>query len=204
MCFLNVATLNVRGINSNVFRQQKIDYLLNTNSDILCTQELRLTTDEDVKNVCDMWYKGKSVISIGENSADGVGIFFNTQEVNIIRRRDIIPGRLLMIDCFYRKDKYRIINVYTSPERTKKKQLFKRLRELLSVGYNIILCEDFNTVISENDRHSAVPFTLTSEGKVLKEICEEFKLIDVYRSLNPSGFDFTRFDAKTKTRIDRM
>ena len=72
MCFLNVATLNVRGIKSNAFRQQKVNYLLKTNFDVLCAQELRLTTDDDIKDVCDMWIKGKCIISIGENNADGI------------------------------------------------------------------------------------------------------------------------------------
>uniref|UniRef100_A0A3Q1HXX2 Endonuclease/exonuclease/phosphatase domain-containing protein n=1 Tax=Anabas testudineus TaxID=64144 RepID=A0A3Q1HXX2_ANATE len=105
--------------------------------------------------------------------ADGVGIFFKTHDVEIIRRRDVIPGRLLMVDCFYKGDKYRIVNVYTSPTRTQKMQLFKRMKELLSVGYNLILCGDFNTVTEENDRCSSVSFKLTREGKLLKETCHD-------------------------------
>uniref|UniRef100_A0A672Y4V7 Endonuclease/exonuclease/phosphatase domain-containing protein n=1 Tax=Sphaeramia orbicularis TaxID=375764 RepID=A0A672Y4V7_9TELE len=139
-----------------------------------------------------MWTKGKCIISIGEDKADGVGIFFRTHDIVIIRRRDIIPGRLLMIDCLYQGDKYRIINVYTAPEARKKTKLFKRLRELLMVGYKVILSGDFNTVTAENDRYSTAPFRLTTEGKHLKLINEEAKLIDTCRSINPFGLEFTR------------
>ncbi len=38
-----------------------------------------------------LWKNGRSEISIGENKADGVGIFFKNHDVDIIRRRDIIP-----------------------------------------------------------------------------------------------------------------
>ncbi|KAL7402751.1 hypothetical protein ABVT39_019514 [Epinephelus coioides] len=92
------------------------------NTDVECSGDV-YDEDDDDEDEHSYESASKSVISIGESSADGVGIFLNTQEVNIIRRRDIISG------------------------------------------YNTILCRDFNTVTSENDRHSAVPFTLTSEVK---------------------------------------
>lgn len=98
------------------------------------------------------------MISIGESRAESVGIFFKSHDVEIYRRRDLIPGRLLMLDCFYQGCKYRLIIVYTAPESSKKMQLFKSLRQLLCVGYNIILCGDFNVVTEANDRISNLTF----------------------------------------------
>ena len=51
---------------------------------------------------------------------------------------------------------------------------------------------------------SAAVFRLSPEGQLLKEICEEEKLTDVFRAVNSSGTDFTRFDSKTKTCSDDM
>ena len=49
-------------------------------------------------------------------------------------------GRVvLMVDCFYKNEKYRLINIYTAPEAKNKLQLFRKLRELLTVGYKSIL-----------------------------------------------------------------
>lgn len=110
-----------------------------------------------------------------------------------------------MVDCILHMQKFRIINVYTAPSRVKKVQLFKKLRELLCVGFNIILCGDFNTVTDAKDRiaNSHLKY-LNPEGKLLTSVCNDAKLGDVFRSLNPDSIGFTRFDGKTKTRIDRI
>uniref|UniRef100_A0A3P9DFD0 Histone H4 n=1 Tax=Maylandia zebra TaxID=106582 RepID=A0A3P9DFD0_9CICH len=77
---------------------------------------------EDIEELIKLWGPSHSVVSIGEDSADGVGFFFKNTHVNIIKKRDIIPGRLLLVDCHYGGQKFRLINVYTAPERTKKMQ----------------------------------------------------------------------------------
>ena len=35
-------------------------------------------------------------------------------------KREIIPGKLLMFDCFYQGEKCHLINVYTAPEAPQK------------------------------------------------------------------------------------
>uniref|UniRef100_A0A3Q3WQ38 Endonuclease/exonuclease/phosphatase domain-containing protein n=1 Tax=Mola mola TaxID=94237 RepID=A0A3Q3WQ38_MOLML len=92
--------------------------------------------------------------------ADRVGIFFENHDVTIAKRRDIIPGRLLLIDYLYLGHKFRFINVYTAPERTKKMQLFKKLREIVNVAFNLILWGDFNTVTEDQDRIAVTPFQI--------------------------------------------
>lgn len=57
MSFLNIATWNAQGIQSDIFRHQKINYLLN--ADFICVQELRLNTNDDVNDVENLWNKGK-------------------------------------------------------------------------------------------------------------------------------------------------
>lgn len=72
------------------------------------------------------------------------------------------------------------------------------------MGYKTIMCGDFNMVTDANDRYSHNTFKLSKEGKLLHDLCSETKLLDSCRSINPHGFEFTRFDSKTKTRIDRI
>lgn len=199
-----IVTSNVRGIQLLKNRKDKLNKLAALSADILFLQELRINELDEVKKVKEFWKIGTAIISIGIDKADGVGIFFNTNDVNIIKKRDIIPGRLLVVDCKIKESKIRLINVYTSSDRSKKIQLFKRLPELLCGGQNIILAGDFNTVTDNKDREASTAFKLSKEGKLLKEICEEFRVQDVFRALHPDDFGFTRFDYKTKTRIDRI
>ena len=132
-------------------RQSKMNSLHNTRYDIICAQELRLSAHTDVVDVANMWVKGTSIISIGIDRADGVGIFFKSK-VEIIKAREVIPGRILLVDCFYLNQKIRIINVYTPPDSATKVRMFKKLYELLTVSFFTFLCGDFNAYTDENDR----------------------------------------------------
>uniref|UniRef100_A0A668TGV0 exodeoxyribonuclease III n=1 Tax=Oreochromis aureus TaxID=47969 RepID=A0A668TGV0_OREAU len=185
MSTLKIITWNVRGLQSERLRKKKVLFLQKLDYDILCLQELRLKTNEDIGELNKLWGPSHSVISIGEDSADGVGFFFKNTHVNIIKKRDIIPGQLLLVDCHYDGQKFRLINVYTAPERTKKMQLLKKMRHLLECGFNTVLCGDFNMVTEENDRIASTTFKESREGKLLTQICKDASLRDLYRILNP-------------------
>ena len=64
-------------------------------------------------------------MSIGLDRPYGVGVFFKSK-TDIIKAREIMPGRILLIDCFYLNVKMRIINVYTPPEAAAKVRIFKK------------------------------------------------------------------------------
>uniref|UniRef100_A0A3Q2WV40 Endonuclease/exonuclease/phosphatase domain-containing protein n=1 Tax=Haplochromis burtoni TaxID=8153 RepID=A0A3Q2WV40_HAPBU len=122
----------------------------------------------------------------------------------MIKSRNIITGRLLLVDCCYYRQKLRFINVYNAPDRTKKMQLLKKMY-LLEIGFNIILCGDFNIVTEATDRISNVEFRESRrESKLLVQICKEAAVRDLYRVLHPHTIHYTRFDSLTKTRIDRF
>uniref|UniRef100_A0AAX7UBY7 Reverse transcriptase domain-containing protein n=1 Tax=Astatotilapia calliptera TaxID=8154 RepID=A0AAX7UBY7_ASTCA len=82
-------------------------------------------------------------------------------------------------------------------------ELWKR-RYLLEIGFNIILCGDFNIVTEATDRISKVEFRELRESKLLVKVCKEAALRDLYRHLHPHTVHYTRFDSLTKTRIDRF
>ena len=126
MSTLSVVSCNLRGIQSLENRRTKLSALHNTRYDIICTQELRLTAQSDVVDVVNFWKKGTSIVSIGFDKADGVGIFFKGK-AEIIRSREIIPGRILLVDCFYLNVKIRLINVYTPSDSATKVRMFKKL-----------------------------------------------------------------------------
>lgn len=82
-------------------------------------------------------------------------------------------------------------------------RLFHKLSELLSIGYPIIVCGDFNTITEPLDNIQGVG-KISRDGVLLKNIGETHKLKDTYRVLNPLGKDFTHFDKNIRTRIDRI
>ena len=179
--------------------------LHNTSYDIICAQELRLTSQADVEDVRARWEKGTSIVSRGCDKADGVAIFFKSN-AEIIKTREIIPGRILLVDCFYLNLKMRIINIYTTQDAATKVRMFKKLYELLLVGFYTVLSGDFNSYTEANDRIPVPtnPRSRNREGDALKKMSESCGVKDVFRVLHPFDVGYTRFDARIKTRIDRI
>ena len=178
--------------------------MLREKLDILCIQETRLSTFKDVAEVQKLWVKGKSFHSIGESKADGIGILFFSENITVIQLREIIPGRLMLVDVFLFGKKIRIINLYTAQDRARKIQLFNKIKTLLCVGFYVIVCGDFNTVTDERDRIAERSSKIGREGNVLKQIMNEYDMHDTFRMVYPDRIDFTRFDRTCKTRIDRI
>lgn len=76
------------------------------------------------------------------------------------------------------------------------------MKQLLEVGFNLIICGNFNIVTEESDRVATTPFKINREGKFLAQVCADASLRDLYRILHPTKTHFTRFDTNVKTRID--
>lgn len=91
------------------------------------------------------------------------------------------------------------LNPVVEQKKEQKKQLLKKLKQLLEVGFNVILCGDFNIVTEERDRIAATPFKATREGKLLAHVCADVSLRDLYRILNP-----LKVHSQGQTRIDRI
>ena len=200
----NIATINLRGIQQASTRQDKLNVLKNVRADIIFTQELRLKTLNDVNRVKECWSHGWSEFSIGGDSADGVGILFNSKNITIQRKRELIPGRLLVLDCILRKQKMRLINVYTAQRDLDKIALFNKLREVLCGGIYTILAGDFNTITDLKDRIPTTNVILNRANKVMKETLDSSDMKDAFRVLHPNAVGYTRFDTRVKTRIDRI
>lgn len=151
---------------------------------------LRLSTKEDVAKVSALWTKVASIISIGTEKADGVGIFFKSH-IEVIKYRE--PGRILLIDCFHRNIKLRVINLYTPPDNKAKVRIFRKLHELLMVKYFIfVVCGNFNAYRDGKDRIPQQSIEMTKEKRA--QMSEECNMKDVFRV----KVDFTRFDKNIK------
>ena len=202
---LSIASINVRSILSHDKRRDKLAVIKNSKADIIFAQELWLQTVDDIENVKRLWSNGHSELSIGPAKADGVAIFFNVADVVIIKRREPVPGRMLVLECLIRNKKVRLINVYASQRATERTQLFNKLGEFLHGQTDVILAGDFNTITEENDRIPAItPFNIGRDGKALLTACNSSQMKDAFKSIHPTGAGFTHFNSRGKRRIDRI
>uniref|UniRef100_A0A3Q4GNW3 Endonuclease/exonuclease/phosphatase domain-containing protein n=1 Tax=Neolamprologus brichardi TaxID=32507 RepID=A0A3Q4GNW3_NEOBR len=72
------------------------------------------------------------------------------------------------------------------------------MKQLLEVGFNLIICGDFNIVTEESDRVATTPFKINREGKFLAQVCADASLRDLYRILHPTKIHFTSFDTNSE------
>lgn len=47
------------------------------------------------------------------------------------------------------------------------------------MGFNLIICGDFNIVTEESDRVATTPFKINREGKFLAQVCADASLRDL-------------------------
>lgn len=142
-----------------------------------------------------MWTKATRIIAIVTDKADGVGIFFKSH-IEVIKYRK--PERILLIDCFNRNIKLRVINLYTPPDNTAKVRIFRKLHDLLMVGYFTVVCGDFNAYTVGKDKIPQQPIQMTKEKRAQIKMSEECDMKNVFRVLHPDKVDFTRFNNNIK------
>ena len=105
-------------------------------------------------------------------------------------------GRFLLIHLILNDTELVLANIYAPRKDSKQEQLF-----FLSYVHNvfikfmvksIILGGDFNTYLNPSlDKAGGTKEETTDTAQFLLNICDEFSLIDIYRSQNPEGRRYT-------------
>ncbi len=172
-------------------------------NDIFLLQECNIPYRSNYKSFEDRWSHGQSVWSgDNKNRSSGVAVLLNGPDFNIQRVQHIIHGRLLCVDVTWNNVKLRIVNVYCPPDLQERLQILDAIQPLLLCSSEVVLGGDFNCLLNKKDKLSNATVKLDSSSEVLKNLTQDFKLIDTFRSINPSLPGFTWSDGKTHSRID--
>ena len=76
-CDLEIVTFNVRGLSDFVKRKDVFNFLRNSKADIICLQELHVTSDSE-KQFRNQW-GGRAWFCSNSSSSGGVGIFIHNR-----------------------------------------------------------------------------------------------------------------------------
>ena len=146
---LKIATLNIRGIQSNKtsIKIEKLLLLQKTHHfDILFLQETHLTNIEYATYITKNW-KGKWFWSFCEHLSKGVGIFISG---NLKYKLDQFTydsqGRVACIYITCQNVKYRLLNIYAPNNPTERKDFIANLEDYLSINRTFIIGGDWNFV----------------------------------------------------------
>ena len=107
----NICTLNVKGLNNKLKRDQLLTYLKQQHVSICLLQETHLPSNNK-HTYGDEWGVKAFVSGTSSNSA-GVCILINpTITHSILKYEDIVPGRLQAIEISIENKNVTILNVY--------------------------------------------------------------------------------------------
>lgn len=203
MSLLSVASLNTRGLNDPIKCLSAFNFLYSENNDISLLQECNIPYKDNYKDFEKRWPYGQSVWSGDNNNrSTGVAILFKGQNFNIQRVQRVIDGRVLCVDLSYYNIHLRVINVYCPVELQERLKLLNVLQPLLVCNREVILGGDFNCLLDKKDKLTTSSVKLDSSSETLKNIINDLRLVDTYRSKHPKSPGYTWSNGRTHSRID--
>ena len=198
---LRLLSLNARGLRDTLKRRKIFNYY-RTRADFVCLQETHSCEKDTI--IWESEWGGNILFSHGETNSRGICVLMPKGSVEGITNiyRDL-NGRILKFDITWKNEIYSICTIY-APNKDSP-AFFEKIREVLtqSDGY-IIVIGDFNLVMDVN--RDRVGSTQNNENslKVVKDVCDEFMLSEIWRAKNNESCYFSWYRSRPKLRASRI
>ena len=211
-------SLNVNGLGDFTKRHKLFDHFLypvnkELKPQIICFQETRLDSsiERTVLNHAqyDMCFAHKDA---GQGASGLITGFDKSLNYCLIEHEhfSLSNSQSLMIKCEINNVPYVIINNYYHPKNYQTEIIF----DLLSANVKfidkadtsrVVICGDFNTILSNTDCQSNVterPFAHRKHSKLLSEFMDTLELSDMFRTFNPELCRYSFFHKGYAARLD--
>ena len=202
---INIATLNVRGLNNKNKRNVIYSWLKNKSYDICFLQETFCTL-RNSDNFSTGW-RGKIFHSCTDSAhSRGVAILINKNlDCDIVSSKSDNGGRIVLVNVVINNIGYTLVNVYAPNTAAERVTFFCQLRQFVNMHAinksRLIIGGDFNCVLNSNDRLSGVTDRSTH---ALTEVLEHFNIIDAWKYFNPENVEFTYIDPSPNMHNSRI
>ena len=208
MEMFNILSLNVRGLRDSKKRREIFRWLkryYNGAKSIIFLQETH-SVQQDVKTWEREW--GSTIImSHGTSNSKGVAILLPIKhDFDIESYNCDNEGRSVTLFIKHEQNEYCFINVYAPTQDHENDQL-KFLDKLqteieTNIAKKIVVGGDFNVCLESIDKSSDSLNSKPSDK--LKQIMEEYDLLDIWRIRNPDMKRYTwrRHNPRTQSRLD--
>lgn len=203
MMALTVCSINVRSVAGAGRCGALMQYLMTVQADILCLQECCLPFRSNYAEWERQWTGGPSFWS-GDcgNRNSGVAVLIRNRGI-LVRHTEVLQdGRALGISFSFAGDLFYLVNVYASPNKQERCDLFVKLQSMAVTRRHFLLVGDFNTSLVAAERSSGA--ALDRSSTLLQHMVKDFKLVDCFRVTNPGvpGFSWFASGGNGKSRID--
>ena len=203
-----IGSLNVRGINRHSKRIAIFNWVKQQNFDLMFLQETYSSTEDE--NLWQSEWGGKTFWSHGSKHSRGVGILvkkgFDIEALSICLDVD---GRYILIKANIQGEPMNVLNLYAPNSEADKSTFFKSVCNILvSNGLDrtdpLIIGGDWNTVLDPSIDKSGGRTLGESISTEMKNLMNEFELIDIWRLKNSNTKRYTYRQKRPliQTRLD--
>ena len=201
---IKIVTLNARGLADTIKRRMVFNYY-RSRADVLCLQETHC--EEDMQPIWTSEWGGKAIFSQGTSAARGVCILLakNIPYRMSSNSRDD-EGRIVAceLENLDEPDKrVTICNIY-APNQDRPAFFVNVMKLVAQMSANLILIGDYNLVLDTDIDRKGSTHNNKKAVIVLKEIIEDFSLVDIWRIRNPEKEMFSWMRAKPKYTASRL
>ena len=202
---LNIFSLNVNGLRNKSTRKSAFSLFKRNKYDIICLQETYIT--ESVKDEWMREWKNGFIYRAGTTQSCGEIILFSDKvnDISVLASSE----RFLAAGFKIKNKQCVVINVYAPNVNADKERFFNQLPDKIK-NFNcedIILCGDFNCVLSNEKDNIAGENHNLDTIKKFNDLVTSCNLYDTWRLLNPENKEYTwsrknRLNGFTARRLD--
>ena len=188
---IKVLSANCRGLKDKFKRYDVLNYLKDSNADIICLQDTHLM--ESVEVEFKKYWDGTYILHGERHNARGVALLFgNNFEYTISHIDKDSEGNMIVTDLKVGEVKIRLLNIY-GPN-TNNEDFYNNIAKVIDANEQdyLIWCGDFNLVLDPQlDSNNYVTVNNPKNRNIVLHLMHEYNLIDIFRHYYPSKKRYT-------------
>jgi exonuclease III len=211
---MNIATINVRGLNDPSKQHKFVSLCQVSEFDIVFVQETHIDTQAKALRFEYIW-GGKIYWAFGTNCSAGVAIMFKPNfDFKLISSRCDTEGRIISVRAEIGDDVYNLVCIYAPVNYKQRPPFLEGLSSYLDSSLLTVLAGDFNCIKDPSiDYWGPNTRYLTHErsmlgSNIIDDMCLNFELLDAYRKKHPTQRSYTcvsqHVSGQSQSRLDRI
>ena len=203
---LNIYSLNINGLRSNVKQVYIKGFISDNDVDILCIQETHIDNFFTAKRIeHTISQSHKYIWSYGHGQSCGTCIIIVNDKINLHTFQTDFDGRFIYADISLFESDFRVCTLYAPNIPGERNDYFDNIKHFLVTSRTLILCGDFNFVVNTKlDKIGGNVETGMFGSKSFNSIAKSHSLIDAFRYRYPDKISTTWSRNNIGCRIDRF
>lgn len=205
MSNFKIATFNTVSLVVRKRKQWLLNLMLREKLDIVCLQETKLASQEQVDVAREFFGRLYDVFTsnaVGRSGGTAVLVRKNAKFTTFSEWERDMDGRVCSVELLHRREMYKVVSIHAPNVQSERKSFFINLRQYLDTPVKTILAGDFNCVLESADCTG----TLRADASrtELRKFLRDFDLQDVTELVSGPNPCYTHWQGTCHARLDRV